>query len=115
MDGLDYVSRLKKIGLYSIKGRLLRIDLIQIWKSFQCDIDVGLSALFEYSRCTTTRGHAYKLSIPMCRKEVRRQSFAVRHVSLWNSLPSDIVTSSSTDTFKSKLDVFLGDRLFGTA
>ena len=115
MDGLDYVSRFEKIGLYSIKSRLLRIDLIQIWKSFQCDIDVRLSALFEYSRCTTTGGHAYKLSIPMCRKEVRRQSFAVRLVFLWNSLPPDIVTSTSTDTFEYKLDVFMGDRLFGTA
>ena len=28
LTGLDCVSRLKKIGLYSIKGRLLRTDLI---------------------------------------------------------------------------------------
>ena len=40
LTGLDYVSRLKKIGLYSIKGRLLRIDLIQIWKAFHSDVDV---------------------------------------------------------------------------
>ena len=60
----------KKIGLYSIERRLLRIDLIQIWKAFHIDINVGLSEIFEYARNTRTRGHVYKLSIPLCRKDV---------------------------------------------
>ena len=33
LTSLDYVSRLKKIVLQSNKGRLLRIDLIQILES----------------------------------------------------------------------------------
>ena len=66
LTGLDDVSRLKKIGLYSIKVPLLRIGLLQIWKEFYSDIDVGLSDIFEYARNTRTRGHAYKLSIPLC-------------------------------------------------
>ena len=71
LTGLDYASRLQKIGLYSIKGRLLRIDLIQIWKAFHSDVDIGLSDIFEYVRNTRTRGHAYKLYIPLCRKDVK--------------------------------------------
>ena len=62
LTGLDYVSRLKNFGLHSIEGRLLRVDLIQIWKAFHSDIDVGLSDIFEYPRKTPTGGHAYKLS-----------------------------------------------------
>ena len=34
LTGLDNVSHLKKNGFNSIKGRLLRIDLIQFWKHF---------------------------------------------------------------------------------
>ena len=54
LRGLDYVSRLKKICLHSIKGRMLRIDLIEIWNAFHSDIDVGLSDIFEYTRNTRT-------------------------------------------------------------
>ena len=45
LTGLDYVTRLKKNCLYSIKGRLLRIDLIRILKAFHSDIDVGFSEI----------------------------------------------------------------------
>ena len=68
----------QKITLYSIKGRLLRSDLTQIWKAFHSDNDVGLSDKFEYARNTRTRGHAFKLSIPLCRKDVKKRYFAVR-------------------------------------
>ena len=40
VEALEYVARLKAIGLYSIQGRLLRADMVKIWKSFNGDIDV---------------------------------------------------------------------------
>ena len=76
------------IGLYSTKRCLLRIDLIQTWKSFHSDIDIGLSDIFEYARITRTRGHAYELYIPLYRKYVKKKSFAVRCVNIWNSIPA---------------------------
>ena len=63
----------KKSGLFSITGRLVRIDLIRIWKVFHSEIDVGLSDMFEYASNTRTSGHAYKLSIPLCRKHVKKR------------------------------------------
>ena len=38
--------RFQKNGLCALKGRLSRIDLIQIWKAFHRDIDVGLADIF---------------------------------------------------------------------
>ena len=70
LTGLGYVSRLKYFGLYSIKELLLRIDLIQLLKVFDSDIEVGLSDIFEYTRNTHSKGHAHKLSIPRYRKDV---------------------------------------------
>ena len=80
-----------------MKGRLLRIDFIQICKAFHSDIDDGLSDIFEYARNTRTRGHAYNLSIPLCRKYVKKRSFAVRCVNIWNSIPTEAVASNNVD------------------
>ena len=66
--GISLCLPSQRIGLYSIKGRLLRIDLIKIWKAFHSDIEVGLSDIFKYAINTRTRGHAYKLSIPGAEK-----------------------------------------------
>ena len=112
IERLDYVSRLRAVGLFSVQGRLLRADMIKIWKSFKSEIDVGLSEVFEMARSVGTRGHPLKMSIPVCRGEVLRRSFAVRRVMLWNSLPGDVVGASSVVSFKRLLDVVLGDRLF---
>ena len=87
MGSLDYVSRLRSLGLFSIKGRLLRMDLIKVWKCFHMEVDLGLSGVFELARDVGTRGHAYKLSIPVCRSELGRRTFGVRVVRKWNSLP----------------------------
>ena len=86
--------------------------MIQLWKAFHRDIEVGLSDILEYARNTHTRGHAYKLSIPRCQKYVKKRSFAVRCVNIWNSIPTETVASNKVETFKAKLDKFLGDRLY---
>ena len=112
MSRTNYEVRLKRIGLYSIVGRLLRIDLIKIWKAFNAEVDVGLSEVFERARYERTRGHRFKLVVPACRSELRRRMFSVRCVSVWNSLPARVAETSSIDGFKKGLDLFLGDLLF---
>ena len=109
---LRYELRLKEIGLYSIKGRLMRMDLVKVWKAFNAEIDVGLSQVFERARYGRTRGHRYKLVVPACRDDLKRRMFAVRAVGMWNGLPADVVESSTLDSFKKGIDEFLGDSLF---
>ena len=82
---LPYTDRLKRIGLYSVGGRLVRADLVKVWKAFHCDIDVGIADLFQLHGVSSTRGHAFKLVVPQCRTEVRRRSFALRVVQRWNA------------------------------
>ena len=112
LAGLDYVTRLKTIGLYSIQGRLMRADMIKIWKAFNGEVDAGVKDMFEMAQSIGTRGHSLKMSIPVCRSEMLRRSFAVRRVILWNSLPFSVVEATSVCTFKGRLDEFLGERLF---
>ena len=109
---MEYKERLKQVGLFSLKGRMLRMDLVKVWKSFNPRVDVGLSTLFERSTNSRTRGHPLKLVVPLCRGEVRRRCFSVRVVGKWNGLPEYVVLKSTLSSFKAALDHFLGDQLF---
>ena len=90
MSGMEYVDRLCSTGLYSIHGRLLKIDLVMVWKAFHPGFDLGLESLFEVACDVGTKGHKFILAIPVCLSEVRRRSFLVKVVSVWNSLPSRV-------------------------
>ena len=38
MVGLDYGTRLERLGLFSVAGRHLRADLIKVWKLFHHEL-----------------------------------------------------------------------------
>ena len=50
------------------------------------------------------RGHSRKLKIKSARLDIRKFSFTVRVVSLWNKLSEQTVSSESLDCFKKSLD-----------
>ena len=105
-------ARLKELGLHSVGGRLLRLDLIKIWKVLHCGEDSQLAELFQVSQISRTRGHSLKLVVPACRSEVLRRSLGVRRVFLWNSLPAELAETDSLAVFKRGLSEFLGGGLF---
>ena len=109
---VEYTERLRRLGLFSIQGRLLRADLLKVWKIFHRNLDERLVGLFEMARERRTRGHQFKMSIPICRTEVKTRSFGVRCVEEWNALPSEIVMSSSLELFKSRIDCYLSEKFF---
>ena len=61
---LSYRARLRKLGLFSVSGRLLRADIIKVWKAFHPETEVGLSEIFELARDHRTRGLVFKLAVP---------------------------------------------------
>ena len=112
--GTSYRDRLEQLGLFSIYGRSLRADLIKLWKVFNSEVDVGLIDLFERNFHSTTRGHSCKISIPICRGELRRRFWSVRCVNVWNGLPEEVVEASSLGGFKRLLDVHMGVQFYDT-
>jgi len=60
----------------------------------------------QLSNVNTTRGHSLKFVAQQSRLEVRRNSFAVRVVKPWNTLPEDVVMAPSVKMFESRLDKF---------
>ena len=75
MQDTCYEARLQQLCLYSIRGRLLRADLIKVWKVFHARTDVGLVEMFDRQFHRATRGHQFKLSIPRCRIEIKKKVF----------------------------------------
>ena len=96
---LTYAERLTNLKLDSLEQRRMHFDLIMCF-----NIVHGLSAIrfddmFTFNN-SCTRGHSLKLNVPVAKSDVRKFSFAVRVVPIWNFLPENIVTASTTKAFK---------------
>ena len=106
LEDLPYSERLRALNLTSIKGRLLRADLILCWKVFHGECHIKPEQLFELST-SRTRGHPFKIFKPRIRTDIRRRSFSYRIITPWNNLPHDVITATSS--FKTRLHLTMGN------
>ena len=109
LDGMDYGQRLRTLGLFSLRGRRLRADLIKYWKFLSAAND---TYMFKLSSNTRTRGHALKLSMPSCHTDIKSKFFNVRCISMWNVLPANVAEADSLQKFKNRLQAHLSDELY---
>lgn len=110
---LDYASRLRQLELFSVRGKLLRSDLIKYWKVIHgWNEEVDFEGIFQLAPDRRTRGHAYKLLMPACSTDIKKRMFGARCVQRWNSLPSFVVEADGLTTFKRLLTDVLGDALY---
>lgn len=104
--GRNYQERLKLLNLTTLETRMLRSDLIEVFKILK-----GLEGLKEDSFFTrgggTSRGHSSKLFKNRFNLDVRKYSFSNRVINEWNILPESVVQVSSINVYKSKLDHYL--------
>lgn len=112
LTDFTYGERLRKLDLFSIKGRLLRADLIYCWRIFHGFCGITPDSLFTLAPLSSMRGHRFKIMHQFTPIEACRRSYAVRVVADWNALPADVVEVVSLPTFKSRLALALGPRLF---
>ena len=112
-QNLPYEEILKRLGLTDLKTRRERGDLIQINKLVHgidkvnwCDknkilrpnqIPDGQRHLFQFSRERKTG------------REPRKNFLLNRMATPWNNLPKEIALERSVNSFKSKLDLYLGN------
>ena len=59
---------------------------------------------------TRTRGHIKKLVVKRCHYDVRKYSFCIRVVNIWNSLLNEVISATSVNSFKNRLDLFWADQ-----
>ena len=112
-ESMSYDQRLKTLDLYSVKGRLLRADLIKCWKIFNGMSAITPTELFTMAPARDiTRGHKFKIFVPQSTHEARHRFFSVLVVGSWNALPPEVAESTNLNSLKKGLAVFLGDTLF---
>lgn len=112
LEDLPYHDRLSALDLFSVRGRLLRADLIECWKIMHGYASFDYQKLFQCAPDARTRGHAYKLAHTRSFLECRRRFFSHRVVATWNSLPPSVAELDDIGCFKSALKSVLGAKLY---
>lgn len=107
---LSYEDRLKDLNMFSVERRMLRGDLIQVYKLFSGLDNLDPNIFFSLNTDNATRGHNFKIKKESCKLDIRKHFFSNRVVSSWNDLPQHVVNSSSLDIFKRLLDAFTSER-----
>ena len=112
LENEDYAQRLKRLGLFSLQGRLRRADLILTYKIFHNLCSLKPDSLFQLPVDHRTRGHKFKIHTPRTHIDARKRFFAVRVVRDWNDLKHDTVDAPSVNVFKQLLHRDMGEKLF---
>ena len=75
-------DRLKEIDLFSVKGRLLRADIIKCWKIFHNLSQVSPELLWDLEVDSRARGHSYTIRTAriQCHVDARARFFTHRVV-----------------------------------
>ena len=100
---MDYNSRLKILGLWTLEECRNRADLIELYKMYKGFSAVNVNILFEPVGDHITRGHSLKLLKQRSNLDLRKYFFSERVVNRWNALDEDAVSADSINAFKRRL------------
>ena len=101
---LPYPERLRRLGLPSLYYRRRRGDMITVFQLLHGGIALTPETFLTRHTSDKTRGHPWKLQKPRAKALTRRNAFSTRVINDWNSLPAQVVSASSINQFKARLD-----------
>ena len=101
---LPYGKRLEILKLPSLHYCRKRGDMIQVFKIISGIDRLDSDSFFVKSQIQGTRGNQHKIFKKRATLDIWRNSFSIRIVNDWNSLPNDVVNAKTLNDFKSRLD-----------
>ena len=100
---IPYEERLRRLRLTRFETRMIRADLIEVYKIFHGLDRLEAGEFFKLSGLST-RGHSYKLFKERSFLDVGKFKFSNRIRDEWNLLKEETVSATNLNTFKAKLD-----------
>jgi len=99
-----------ELKLLTLKYSMIREDTTEVYILLTNKYDDNTVHL-DINLDTRTRGHIKKLVVRRCRY-IQKYSFCIRITNVWNSLPDEIISAPSVNTFKYRLDQFWVEQKF---
>jgi len=94
------VERLKHIMLPMLKYRCLHGDVRGVFRIVHNFYHSEAAVKLNFNTFSTTRRNNYKLQKFMYRYNTRKYLFCSRVVSMWNSLPNDVVEADTDNILR---------------
>jgi ribonuclease P/MRP protein subunit RPP40 len=103
LSHLTYAERLHILNIPTLSYRRKRCDVLQVFRIIKGIDKIDFDTFFTRNT-NSTRGHCWKLLKPRAETRIRLNSFSHRVINIWNSLPTEVVNSTSINSFKNSLE-----------
>jgi len=80
--------------------------MIEVYKIISGKYENNIAINLDVNIGSRTRGNLFKLKNKCFNYDIKKFSFSVRIVNVWNSLPNKVIKADTVDTFKRRLDKF---------
>ena len=100
---MPYSERLSITKLQSLEHRRLINDLTTCFNIVRGFSSISPTDFFTPTLNLTLRGHPYRLLVPLTKLNIRHNFFTCRIVKVWNSLPTSLVQSNTSKSFKTQI------------
>jgi hypothetical protein len=104
MKDHSYETRLARLDITSLEDRRRREQLIQVYKILNGHYDMAPETILHRSSVHKTREHSFKLTKATTSLNVRKFYFSNNIINDWNDLSEHIVSATSLNQFKGKLE-----------